>query len=164
MSQLKLVSADNSADKYCSFYSNRQEENLETYRIHRRTQSAESIRRHMSVVKSPHPHDICAMHGQQKNRFKGTEQNNIRSRREEALRAMSKKVGAILVLHNRLDAQNDGIPQRDDVQWDALVNQSGPIKFVIAIHTKLFMLVLDYVVVDLRRRKRKIHLIWGFFI
>lgn len=92
------------------------------------------------------------MHGQQQNRFKCTEQTDVRGGREETLRTVIEEIAAVLVLHYRLNAENHGVPQRNDVQGNAFVNDRGSVEFVVAIHTQLLMFVFDYVIVDLRKR------------
>lgn len=95
------------------------------------------------------------MDGQQQNRFERAEQANVRGRREEAFRAMVEEIAAILVLHDRLYEQNNGVPQRHDVQGDTFMDQGGTIEFMVAIHAQLLMLIFDYVIVDLSRMEIK---------
>lgn len=53
------------------------------------------------------------------------------------------------MLHNRLYAQNDAIPQRHNVQRDALVDQCGTIEFMVTAHPQFLVMVFDDVIVQL---------------
>lgn len=74
------------------------------------------------------------MHADQNDALQNAEHNNVCGWREQTVSgAMIEEVRSILVLHNCLNAQNHGVPQRYRIQWDSLMYRCSSIKLVITI-------------------------------
>lgn len=102
------------------------------------------------------------MHSYQQGRFERTKYHNVSGWRKQALRAMVKEACAVLMLHNCLYAQNDAIPERDNMQWEALVNQCGTIEFMITAHSQFLVMIFDYVIVQLQKNMKELVAIISF--
>lgn len=93
------------------------------------------------------------MDDQQDDRLEGAEHDHVASGREDRFGAMVEEVGPVLVLHNRLYAENHRVPQRHGVERKPLVDQRGSVELVVAAHAKLLVVVLDDVVVQLKAER-----------
>lgn len=121
----------------------------DTYRIEVFAEATHCVRRWRCHVESPHTQHIPSVRHQQEDRLARAEQNDVGGGREETLRAMLKEPGSVLILHQCLYGQDNGVPQRHNVQCNALMEQCGAIKLMVAVHSQFLVVMLYDEVVEL---------------
>lgn len=121
----------------------------DTYRIEVFAEATHCVRRWRCHVESPHAQHIPSVRHQQEDRLARAEQHDVGGGREETLRAMLKEPGSVLILHQCLYGQDNGVPQRHNVQCNALMEQCGAIELMIAVHSQFLVVMLDDEVVQL---------------